>query len=73
MTVISLEVRMSLGKQAKTLSKGHIEATLGYLATTRHPVRNRVIFLLSIKAGLGAKEIAFLTWEMITDASAAGG
>jgi integrase len=60
---------MSLGKQAKTLSKGQIEATLGYLAKTRYPVRNRVIFLLSIKAGLRAKEIAFLTWEMITDAS----
>ena len=58
---------MSLGKQAKTLSKGQIEATLGYLAKTRYPVRNRVIFLLSIKAGLRAKEIAFLTWEMITD------
>ena len=58
---------MSLGKQAKTLSKGQIEATLGYLVKTRYPVRNRVIFLLSIKAGLRAKEIAFLTWEMITD------
>src|SRR5665647_2713050 len=60
---------MSLGKQAKILSKGQIEATLGYLAKTRYPVRNRVIFLLSIKAGLRAKEIASLTWEMITDAS----
>ena len=60
---------MSLGKQAKTLSKGQIEATLGYLAKTRYPIRNRVIFLLSIKAGLRAKEIALLTWEMITDAS----
>ena len=58
---------MSLGKQAKILSKGQVESTLGYLAKTRHPVRNRVIFLLSIKAGLRAKEIAFLTWEMITD------
>ena len=58
---------MSLGKQAKILSKGQIEATLGYLAKTRYPVRNRVIFLLSIKAGLRAKEIALLTWEMITD------
>ena len=60
---------MSFGKQAKTLSKGQIEATLGYLAKTRYPIRNRVIFLLSIKAGLRAKEIALLTWEMITDAS----
>ena len=60
---------MSLGKQAKILSRGQIEATLGYLAKTRHPARNRAIFLLSIKAGLRAKEIASLTWEMTTDAN----
>ena len=59
---------MSLGKQAKTLSKGQVEATLSYLTKTRYPARNRVIFLLSIKAGLRAKEIAALTWEMVTDA-----
>jgi integrase len=59
---------MSLGKQAKTLSKGQTEAVLGYLATTRWPTRNRVIFLLSVKAGLRAKEIASLTWRMVTDA-----
>ena len=59
---------MSLGKQAKHLSKGQIEAVLGYLANTRHPVRNRLIFLLSIKAGLRAREIALLTWSMVTDA-----
>ena len=59
---------MSLGRQAKTLSKGQIEATLGYLTKTRYPIRNRVIFLLSIKAGLRAKEIALLAWEMITNA-----
>ncbi len=59
---------MSLGKQAKHLSKGQIEAVLGYLAKTRHPVRNRLIFLLSIKAGLRAREIALLTWGMVTDA-----
>jgi integrase len=59
---------MGLGKQAKTLSKGQVEAVLGYLATTRWPTRNRVIFLLSTKAGLRAKEIASLTWRMVTDA-----
>lgn len=59
---------MSLGKQAKHLSKGQIEAVLGYLAKTRHPIRNRLIFLLSIKAGLRAREIALLTWRMVTDA-----
>ena len=55
---------MGLGKQAKTLSKGQVEAVLGYLAKTRHPARNRLIFLLSVKAGLRAKEIARLTWWM---------
>src|SRR6476620_3647160 len=59
---------MGLGKQAKTLSKGQVEAVLGYLSTTRWPTRNRLIFLLSAKAGLRAKEIACLTWRMVTDA-----
>ena len=58
---------MGLGKQAKTLSKGQVEAVLGYLAKTRNPVRNRLILLLSAKAGLRAKEIARLTWWMTND------
>jgi integrase/recombinase XerD len=59
---------MGLGKQAKTLSKGQVDAVLGYLAKTRWPTRNRLIFLLSVKAGLRAKEIASLSWRMVTDA-----
>jgi integrase len=55
---------MALGKQAKTLSKGQVDAMLAYLSTTRHPERNKLIFLLSAKAGLRAKEIAKLTWRM---------
>ena len=62
---------MSLGKQAKTLTKPQIAAVLGYLGKTRYPVRDRVIFLLSVKAGLRAKEIASLTWTMVTDAEGA--
>lgn len=58
---------MGLAKQAKTLSKGQVEAVLGYLAKTRWPKRNRVIFLLSAKVGLRAKEIAHLTWWMTND------
>jgi integrase/recombinase XerD len=60
---------MGLGKQAKTLSKGQFEAVLGYLARTRHRARNRLIFLLSVKAGLRAKEIARLTWRMTNDST----
>ena len=62
---------MSLGKQAKTLTKPQVDAVLAYLTSTRHPIRNRVIFLLSLKAGLRAKEIASLTWAMVTDAEGA--
>ena len=57
---------MGLGKQAKTLTKVQVDAALGYLSNTRHPLRNRVILLLSVKAGLRAKEIARLTWDMVT-------
>ena len=59
---------MGLGKQAKILNRAQVDAVLGYLDKTRYPIRNRVIFLLSIKAGLRAKEIAHLTWAMVTDA-----
>jgi integrase/recombinase XerD len=58
---------LGLGKQAKTLSKGQVDAMLAYLSTTRHPERNRLIFLLSVKAGLRAKEIARLNWLMTND------
>ena len=58
---------MPLGKQAKTLTKGQIEAVLGYLASTRHPKRNKLIFLLSVKCGLRAKELACLTWRMVNN------
>ena len=56
------------GKQAKVVSPTQERAIVGYLDTTRYPTRDRVIFLLSIKAGLRAKEIASLTWAMVTDA-----
>src|ERR1019366_3522848 len=35
----------------------------------RHPLRNRVIALLSIRAGLRAGEIAKLDWSMVLDPS----
>jgi integrase len=56
-----------LGRQAKVLSDHQIEDLLVYTSTTRHPERNRVIVLLSIKAGLRASEIANLTWDMVLD------
>jgi integrase len=42
---------------------------LDFVSRSRHPERDQVIVLLSFKAGLRAKEIAELTWSMLTDAS----
>ena len=60
---------MAQGKQAKILSPKQESAVLRHLDTTRYPERNRVMFLLSVKAGMRAKEIASLTWSMVTDAN----
>ena len=57
-----------LTKHAKTINPRMVIATLHYLDGTRHPVRNKLIFLLSVKMGLRAKEIANLTWSMVLDA-----
>ena len=62
---------MALGKQAKILTKQQQNAVLLFLETTRHEERNKVIFLLSVKAGLRAKEIANLSWGMVTDSEGA--
>jgi integrase/recombinase XerD len=56
------------GKQAKIVCPIQERAILGYLATTRYPARDRVMFLLSMKAGLRANAMASLTWAMVTNA-----
>jgi len=58
-----------LGKQAKVLGSRDIADLLAFAECNRHPLRNRVIVLLSAKAGLRAGEIAGLTWDMVLDAS----
>jgi integrase len=54
-----------IGKQAKILSNEQVESLLWFVSTTRNPTRNRVVVLLSLKAGLRAGEIANLTWPMV--------
>jgi integrase len=56
------------GKQAKILSSDSLNSLLAYASSSRHPLRNVVIVLLSAKAGLRAGEIANLTWAMVLDA-----
>src|SRR5947208_4344680 len=64
----SCDCGLMAGKQAKVLSDQAVEDLLFFAETTRHPDRNRVIVLLSLKAGLRAAEIAKLTWDMIETA-----
>ena len=62
---------MALCKQAKILSESQQKVVLNFLAHRRLAQRNKVMFLLSVDAGLRAKEIAALEWAMVTDAQGA--
>ena len=53
----------------KHYSPDHIDDLLFFAERSRHPLRNRLIVLLSVKAGLRAAEIAKLTWAMVLDPS----
>ena len=55
------------GRQAKILSDCNINDLLVFASCTRNPKRNRVIVLLSVKAGLRAGELDQLTWDMILE------
>lgn len=57
-----------IGKQAKAFSRRDIEALLKAAHRSRTPLRDRVIVLLAVRAGLRAGEIAKLTWGMVLDA-----
>jgi integrase/recombinase XerD len=56
------------GRQAKVISSTTLRCMLAYARNSPHPVRNRTIILLSVKAGLRAAEIAKLEWPMVLDA-----
>ena len=57
-----------LSKKSKVLTERQIKVVLSFLDTTEQPIRNRLILLLSARAGLRAKEISELRWSMVTDA-----
>ena len=59
---------MTLSKQAKVLSDNQQKAVMAFISTNRLAQRNTVMFLLSVDAGLRAKEVASLEWSMITNA-----
>ena len=55
------------GKQAKVLRPADARLMLRHVGRRRYAARDRVIILLSLKAGLRAGEIAKLTWPMVVD------
>jgi integrase len=58
-----------IGQPAKVLRPGDVRHALAWASNRRHGLRNRVIILLSVKAGLRAGEIAALRWSMVGDAT----
>ncbi len=52
-------------RPAKTLEPEDVRLLLGYVRQQRYSERNRVMILLSFKAGLRACEIAGLEWPMV--------
>jgi integrase/recombinase XerD len=56
------------GKQAKVLSLQQEHMVMRYASQSRYPLRDLVMVLLSLKAGLRAHEMAKLTWAMVMDA-----
>ena len=58
---------MSLGKQSKILTDKQVKTMLLHLGTTRMGLRNQLIFLLSAKSGLRAKEVSQLKWSMVVN------
>lgn len=60
---------MGLRKQAKVLTAHQQRMMMSFLDETRYAERNKLIFMFSIRAGLRAKEIACITWDMVTDSN----
>lgn len=57
------------GRRAKMLAPSAINRVLRHLSKHHDPSRSRVMFLLSVRAGLRAAEIAKLEWSMVLDAN----
>lgn len=60
---------MAQGKQAKVLTSAQVQAMLRHLEDGRNADRNKVIFLLTVKAGLRAKEVSGLRWSSVLNSS----
>jgi integrase len=61
------------GRQAKLITPHTLRRMLSHIRYSQDPARDRVMILLSAKAGLRAAEIAGLEWSMVLDARASIG
>jgi integrase/recombinase XerC len=68
-TLQDWDMAKGLGKQAKVLSERQIDTTIAVLSKGKRAERDTVAFLLSVRAGLRAKEVAAITWCMVTDSA----
>src|SRR5262249_8156383 len=67
--ILTRSIRMAgQGKQAKVLTDAQVRRALSEVEHRRYPLRDRVMILLSVRAGLRAKEIAMAKWGMVMDA-----
>lgn len=55
------------GRQAKTITPTMLRRMLAYVGGAEFTARDRVIILLSVKAGLRSCEIARIEWSMVLD------
>jgi integrase len=55
------------GRQAGLIVPSVLRQVLAHIRHSRFPARDRVIVLLSVRAGLRAAEIAQLDWSMVLD------
>jgi integrase/recombinase XerD len=62
---------MGQTRQAKILTEHQVERMLAEAERTRYPLRDRVMVLLSVRAGMRAREIALSKWDMVLDADGA--
>ena len=59
---------MALTKQARVLTEEQVQKALVSVSQTTHAIRDTTRILLSVRAGLRAKEIACLEWGMVCGA-----
>jgi integrase len=55
------------GRQARIITPSVLRRMVTHVGDSYYPARDRVIILLSVKAGLRAAEIAQLDWSMVLD------